>query len=129
MGRLGAAKQCLIKFVQGNIDLHDVVVFLLNEVADDQVEFAAVGQGEACPADEITGLLQIQLQSQGKGNGGLLGGLVIQIAADLGKVLLGEIGLLVDFRILFPGLLKPASVCFKSSARLKRLGFALGTGG
>ena len=61
-----ATKQALIKLIQRNIDLHHVVIALLDEVADDQVEFAAVGQGVACSADQILGFFQIQFQSNGK---------------------------------------------------------------
>ena len=78
---------------------------MLNKVADDQVEFAAVGQRVTRPADQISCGIQIQFQRKRQGNGRRLGGLVIWIVADLGKMLLGEQGLLVNLRILFAGII------------------------
>ena len=94
------AQQTLIVIKQGAVDLDDVVFPLLDVKADDQIKFAAVGQGVTGPADEIVGLLQIQFQRQRQGKGRGLGGLVLRIAADLGEVLLGETGFFVNFRIL-----------------------------
>ena len=54
-----SSQQTLIKLIQSNIDLHHVVILLLNEIADNQIELTAVGQGISRPANEIFGLLQI----------------------------------------------------------------------
>ena len=47
------AQQTLIKLIQCNVDLHHVVIALFDEVTDDQVEFAAIGQGIACSTDQV----------------------------------------------------------------------------
>ena len=94
----------MIKLIQRQIDLHHVIIALFDEIADDQVEFAAVGQGVARPAAQVLCGFQIQLQRKGQGDSRGLGGFIIGVIADLGEVLLGQQGLLVDFRILLAGL-------------------------
>ena len=39
-----------VKLIQRHIDLHHVVILLLDEIADNQIKLTAVGQGIACPA-------------------------------------------------------------------------------
>ena len=50
-------QQRLIEFVQCQIDLYDVVVLVLDKVADDQVEFAAICQRITGSADQVFGFL------------------------------------------------------------------------
>lgn len=127
------AQQGLVEFVQGNIDLRDVMVALFNKVADDQVEFAGIAQGIARSADKILGVFQAQFQRQCQGDGGSFRRLIIGFAADLGKVLLGDMGFFVDFCIFLPLLsirrrrvsVKPASSCRSISSREKALGAAI----
>lgn len=77
------------------------ILFPPDEILDDHIEFAAGAEGIACPGDEVAGLVQVQLQGDGKGDGRGLGGLIVRIVADLGEQLAVHIGLFVDFRILF----------------------------
>ena len=96
-------QQALVKFVKHLVDVKHIIVAPFNKIHDDQIKPAACGQPVACPADQIFRLLQIQLQSNGKGNGRRLCGPVIGIVADLGKVLPGNIGFVVDIRIFLAG--------------------------
>ena len=54
---------------------------------DDQVKGTAVGQRKTCPANQIPGGIQIQLQRKCQCDGGLLGGFCIGIVDNLGEVL------------------------------------------
>ena len=110
-------------YIKGVFELYrimfeQIVYFMLDEVADDDVGFAAVRQCVACPANEILCLFQIQFQCQGQGNGGGFGGSVIRIAADFGKMLLGQEGLLVDGGVFLTGLIDE----FQQSFRKTRVG-------
>jgi large subunit ribosomal protein L1 len=96
--------QALIKLKQNLVDLKNIVLLLQDEVLNDHIEFTAVTQGKSGTGDQILGFLQIQLQCKGKGDRRGLGWLIARIVADLGKVLLGKQGFLVDLRILLPAL-------------------------
>ena len=52
-------RETLIKLIQCDIDLHHIVILLLNKIADNQIKFTAVAEGIARPANKIFGLLQI----------------------------------------------------------------------
>ena len=108
-------EQALVEFKQSRVDVEQVIVLLPDEVHDDHVEFAAVCQSVTRPTDQIPGLIQIQLQRQRQSNSGGLGGLIVGIVADFGKMLPGEIGFGVDFRILFPGLVNELQQGFGES--------------
>ena len=73
---------------QNAVNLHHIVVFLLNEVADDQIKFTAVCQGITGSANQIPCFIQVQFQSQRQGYGGGLGWFIMGIVPDFGKVLL-----------------------------------------
>ena len=94
------SEQRLVKFVQGNIYFDYIELLMLNEVPDDQIKGTAVGQSVARPANQISGVFQIQLQGKCQGNGGLLGRLGIRVVDQLGKMLLGDVGFFVDGGIL-----------------------------
>ena len=90
----------MVKFIQGDIDFDYIELPMLNEVPDDKVECAAVGQRISRPSDQIPGGIQIQLQRKGQRNGGLLGGLGIGVVDELGKMLLEDIRPLVNSGVL-----------------------------
>lgn len=98
---LSRPQQALIKGKQRLVYFKNIILFPPNEIFDDHIEFAAGTEGIARPGDEVAGLVQVQLQGDGKGNGRGLGGLVARIVADFGEQLAVHIGLFVDFRILF----------------------------
>ena len=81
------SQQALVKFKQSRVDIEQVIILLPDEVHDDHIKLTAVGQGITRPADQIPGLLQIQLQCQSKSNGGGLGWLIVGIVADFGEML------------------------------------------
>ena len=97
------ADQGLVEGKQHLIEGKYIIVAVEDKILHNNVEFAAVGQGEARPADEVPGLLQVQLQSDGEGHGGGLGGLVGRVAADLGEQLAVDVGFFVDVRVLLAG--------------------------
>ena len=80
-------QQTLIKGEQRLVDLKDVVFLLPDEILDDDVELAAGAEGVARTGNEVTGLVQIQFQRDGEGDGRGLRGLVVRIVANLGKEL------------------------------------------
>ena len=50
----GRPQQALVEGEQGLVDGEDVVVPVADEILDDDVEFAAVTQGIARPADQVS---------------------------------------------------------------------------
>ncbi len=103
IGPLSPADQRLVKGKQHLVEGKHVVVAVNDEVLHNDVELAAVGQGKPRPPDEVLRLLQVQLQGNGKGQRGGLGGLIGRIASDLGEQLSVDVGLFVDLRVLFAG--------------------------
>ena len=91
-GDILGTQQDLVKLVQGLVDIEHIVVVILDKVHNDQIELAAGGQRVSGTADEVPGLIHVQFQGDGKGNGCGLGGLVVGIVADLGEVLPGPSG-------------------------------------
>ena len=79
----------MVEFVQSQVDFHNVIVSVFNKIADNQVEFAAVGEGIACPTDQVTGGFYIQLQGNCQCQGGGFGGFIMGVIANLGEMLLG----------------------------------------
>ena len=102
---VSGSEQRLVKFIQGNIDFDDIELLMLNEVPYDQVKGTAIGQRKTCPANQIPGGFQIQLQRKCQCDGGLLGGFCIGIVDNLGEVLFGDIRFFIDGGILLPTLL------------------------
>lgn len=96
------SQQALVKGEQRLVDLEDVVLLLPDEILNNDVELAAGTESVARAGDKITGLIQIQLQRDGKGNGCCLGGLVVRVVADFREQLAVYVGLLVDLSVLFP---------------------------
>ena len=62
-------------FEQYSVQFMDIIVFMDDEVFDDHIEFAAVGEGIACPGDEILRFIEAQLQCNGKRKRSRLDGL------------------------------------------------------
>ena len=46
-------------FKQYCIQFMDVIIFMYNEVFNDHIEFAAVGERIACPCDEILRFVEV----------------------------------------------------------------------
>ena len=95
------SQQALVKRKQGFVDGEDIVVFLLDEILDDDVELTAAAQRKTGTGNKVLRFLQIQLQGDGKGDCRCLGRLVVWVVADLGKQFAVHIGLFVDLRIFF----------------------------
>ena len=94
-------QQALVKGKQRLVDRKNIVLLLPDEILDDDVKLTAAAQRIACAGDEVTSLLQTQLQRNGKRDGRRFGGLIARVFADLGEQLAIHIGFLIDLRILF----------------------------
>ena len=114
------SQQALVKGEQRLVNLEDVVLLLPDEILNNDVELAAGAESVARAGNEVTRLIQIQLQRYSKGNGCCLGGLVVRIVADLREQLAVDIGFLCISRNPFLPLRsmsfsrvseKPASRC------------------
>ena len=68
-------QQALVKRKQRFVDLKNVILFLPNKILNNHIELAAGAESVACAGDEVAGLVQIQLQSNGEGNAVVLEGL------------------------------------------------------
>ena len=99
-----ASQQALVKGEESLVDLKNVVVPVSNEILYDDVELAGMGKGKASLLQHLPGLLQRQFQCRGKGYGGRLGGLVVDIRADLGEQFTVDVGLFVALGVGDPGL-------------------------
>ena len=73
--------QTSVRCRQRLVDLEDVVLLLPDEILDDDIEFTAVPR-IARAGNAIAGLLQIQLQRDGKRDRCWLGQLAVRIVAD-----------------------------------------------
>ena len=73
------AKQRLIEGEERLVDLIDIVVLVDDEVFDDQIEAVGVAECVARFFQQLPGLLQIQLQRDGKGNGRGLARLILAL--------------------------------------------------
>ena len=98
---LSRPQQTLIKGEQRLVDLENIVFLLPDEILDNDVELTAGAESVARAGDEVAGLVQVQLQRDGKGNGRGLGGLVVRVIANFGKELAIHVGLFVDLGVLF----------------------------
>ena len=85
----------LIVFKQKGIDLIDVIDFVFQTVPHDPIPLGAVGEGIACALQQVDGLILRQMQPHRKGKYGLLFGVVVPVALNFGKMLPGDVGLLV----------------------------------
>ena len=94
-------QQALVKRKQRFVDLKNVILFLPNKILNNHIELAAGAEGVACAGDEVAGLVQIQLQSDGEGNGRGFGGFVVRIISDFGEQLAVNVGLFIDLGVLF----------------------------
>ena len=81
------------------IDFPDIVLLSLNKIDDYQVAPVGRRKREFRAGEQVCSLVHIQAQGDGERERSLLGGLVIYVTANLGKMLAIEIGALVDFRI------------------------------
>jgi len=90
------AQKTLIKGEQRFVDLENIVVAAADKVFHDNIELVAVGQGKSGFSQQILRFLEGKLQRNGEGQRGGFAGLVVDVAADLGKELSDEVGLIVE---------------------------------
>ena len=113
------SQQCLIKLVEGNIDLHNVEILFFDVILNNEIKAAASGKRVSSSSNQIIRLFHIQFQGKRKCDCCGLGGLITGVITDLGEVLLGNICLLIDLRVLLAGLVNQLKQRLrKSSIRL-----------
>ena len=78
----------------------DIVLLSLNKVLDNQVTPVGWRQCKFGAGEQVSSLVHIQVQGDCKRKCCFLGGLVVHVAAYLGKVLAVEIRALVDFHVI-----------------------------
>ena len=78
-----STKQALVKLKEGQVYFMDIEVSLLDEVFYDDIELAAVGKGKASTTDKIPCFIQVQFQSDSKGQRSRFRGLIVLVVADL----------------------------------------------
>ena len=99
LGRL-CAEGRLPELEKHTIDFPDVVLFAFDEEFDNQVARIGGRKRESRACEQVGRFVEIQVQGDGECECSLLGGLVIHVAADLGKMLAVKIRLLVDIDIV-----------------------------
>jgi len=77
------SEQTLVKLKECQVDFVNIEVSLLDEVFYDDIELAAVGKGKASTTDKIPCFIQVQFQSDSKGQRSRFRGLIVLVVADL----------------------------------------------
>ena len=89
------AEHGLPKGKQSFVDGKDVILLSFYEEFNDDIRFAAMGEGITCASNKIFRLVYIEFQGNGKSQGRRFTGLVCWIISDFREVLAVNIGPLI----------------------------------